>query len=78
MTVGVVFSLSTNVSRLSVPSAAKRPRSVGSTVRQSSCYDGKLRSAKLLEQLADKGRLPDAGDAVHVHGRVLTLMDELL
>ncbi len=41
-------------------------------------HDGKLRTANALEQPADKGRLPDAGDAVHVHGRVLTLMDELL
>ena len=41
-------------------------------------HDVMVRSAKLLEQPADKGRLPDAWDAVHVHSRVLTLMDELL
>ena len=77
MTVGVESSLSTNSpgvrgERREEPALGRLDRSAVEL------HDGKLRTANALEQPADKGRLPDAGDAVHVHGRVLTLMDELL
>ena len=61
----------------SVPSAAKRPRSVGSTVRQSSCTPPWSTVRSCSSSLRTRNNSQCRGCRASTTGRVLTLMDEL-